>query len=290
MGAAQANTPLKPDTTYTLIVEMTSMTKPKKIGTGFELSGDSNRYSVFSDQATTTKQRLVRTWKSPTTYGALRYIWLYIDGPIDIGDQFAIHRVMLVEGNYTGEYSDGDTPGWKWTGAPYASISVGWPYTLESIAGKPVAEIKGGAVEAHPVNNIDVRRCSIYQYTLFDIPTNARASLNKTPGGLELVGAGRTSGGSNYFNLMRNTTSNSIVQTWSHLGASITGISGRDDGYLAYSSIDGFAFRGLTPTADLGTEFASNNSAVRALIFDRSHSQTTMEQVAAWLNNKYMVG
>ena len=35
-------------------------------------------------------------------------------------------------------YADGDTPGWRWTGTVGGSASVGYPYTLESIASKPV--------------------------------------------------------------------------------------------------------------------------------------------------------
>lgn len=287
MSPAQANTPLRPNTTYTLFVEMTSITKPKKIGTAFELNSDAGRYHVLSDQATTSKQRLVRTWTSPADLGTTRYIWFYVEGPMEIGDQFAIHRVMLVEGNYTGEYSDGNTPGWKWQGAQYASTSVGWPYTLESIVGKPVAELKGTAVESIPVN-VDVRQSSLYMYTPSTIPVNARASVNRADG-LEIFGSGRTSAGASYFSLMRNSSGNSVVQSWSHLGTSILATLGRDDGMLTYSSVEGFVFRGLPPITDPGVEFISNNSAVRALLFNRGHSQQTAESVIAWLKNKYMV-
>lgn len=40
-------------------------------------------------------------------------------------------------------YGDGNTPGWTWTGSANASESVGYPYTLESIAGRPTVEIFG---------------------------------------------------------------------------------------------------------------------------------------------------
>jgi hypothetical protein len=35
-------------------------------------------------------------------------------------------------------YVDGDTPGWRWLGTTGLSQSVGMPYTLEGIAGKPL--------------------------------------------------------------------------------------------------------------------------------------------------------
>lgn len=50
-----------------------------------------------------------------------------------------IAEVMVVSGEYTGPYCDGDTPGWRWTGTAGNSSSIGYPYTLESIAGPPLA-------------------------------------------------------------------------------------------------------------------------------------------------------
>lgn len=65
-----------------------------------------------------------------------------------VGDTFDMGDMMLVEGVYDGVYCDGDTPGWRWTGAAGVSESVGWPYTLDSIAGKPMASIEGDGVQA----------------------------------------------------------------------------------------------------------------------------------------------
>jgi len=36
-------------------------------------------------------------------------------------------------------FMESDTPGWRWTGTIYESQSVGYPYTLENIAGRPAA-------------------------------------------------------------------------------------------------------------------------------------------------------
>lgn len=48
----------------------------------------------------------------------------------------------------------GDTPGWRWRGAAGASESVGYPYTLEAIAGRPVwlAENVPAALTVYPLN------------------------------------------------------------------------------------------------------------------------------------------
>lgn len=53
------------------------------------------------------------------------------------GETYMMARAMIVPGAYLGDYCDGSTPGWKWLGAAGASESVGWPYTLESVAGRP---------------------------------------------------------------------------------------------------------------------------------------------------------
>lgn len=50
------------------------------------------------------------------------------------GDIFEFDSCMVVEGDYTGEYCDGDTLNWRWTGASGQSESVGYPYTVESLA------------------------------------------------------------------------------------------------------------------------------------------------------------
>lgn len=53
------------------------------------------------------------------------------------GDYLDVDGVMVTPGTALYPYADGDTPGWKWTGAAGASTSVGYPYTLEAIAGVP---------------------------------------------------------------------------------------------------------------------------------------------------------
>lgn len=54
-----------------------------------------------------------------------------------VGDVFRMARAMVVIGSYDGVYCDGNTPNWKWLGTPLLSESVGWPYTIASVAGAP---------------------------------------------------------------------------------------------------------------------------------------------------------
>ncbi|WP_206542998.1 hypothetical protein [Microbacterium testaceum] len=45
-------------------------------------------------------------------------------------------------------HCDGNTPGWKLLGTVGLSPAIGWPYTLDSVAGKPMASIEGDGVQA----------------------------------------------------------------------------------------------------------------------------------------------
>lgn len=60
---------------------------------------------------------------------------------VSAADQTVLATMLTVTPGSTPPptYVDGDTPGWKWTGATGVSASVGYPYTLESIAGGPLA-------------------------------------------------------------------------------------------------------------------------------------------------------
>jgi len=161
-----AGTVLKPNTLYTIVAEISPIGTARQIGTGIEFTGDTNRYQVYTTETSLRKQRLVRTWTSPATMGGVRYIWFFVSGTMNIGDQFAVHRVMLVEGNYTGPHSDGDTPGWRWDGAPHASPSVGYPYTLENIVGAPMLDLEGdnvqGLLSGDPLSDFTV-------YSVYDV-------------------------------------------------------------------------------------------------------------------------
>lgn len=58
------------------------------------------------------------------------------------GDTWSVTRVAASD-QILSVYCDGDTPGWRWLGTVGASPSVGYPYTLESIAGQPIAAWAG---------------------------------------------------------------------------------------------------------------------------------------------------
>jgi hypothetical protein len=61
-----------------------------------------------------------------------------------VAGSFLITNVIITENKPpAGGYADGSYPGWHWIGAAGSSESVGYPYTLESIAGAYAAQIIG---------------------------------------------------------------------------------------------------------------------------------------------------
>ncbi|WP_206542978.1 hypothetical protein [Microbacterium testaceum] len=66
-------------------------------------------------------------------------------GSFAAGEWIEATRARLVQGDAPLVYSGPDTPGWK---SRASGGSVGWPYTLDSIAGKPMASIEGDGVQA----------------------------------------------------------------------------------------------------------------------------------------------
>ena len=56
--------------------------------------------------------------------GSVSYFRLYNGAPAGNGDVWW-DNFMLVKGEYTGPYRDGDSPGWVWNGTAHGSTSQG---------------------------------------------------------------------------------------------------------------------------------------------------------------------
>lgn len=66
-----------------------------------------------------------------------------IDG-VTVGMTMDISHAMAVLGTHPDlAYADGDVPGWAWIGTVHGSISTGFPYTLEQIAGSRLVSVQG---------------------------------------------------------------------------------------------------------------------------------------------------
>lgn len=59
------------------------------------------------------------------------------------GGSFLIANAMVISGDVDSDFFDGSMPQCKWDGSVGASSSVGYPYTIGSIAGKPKFDYEG---------------------------------------------------------------------------------------------------------------------------------------------------
>jgi hypothetical protein len=112
-------------------------------------------------------------------------------------------NIMIVEGDYQGDYIDGTMPFSKWTGTVNNSVSVGYPAQLFDIAGKPsLDQIGAGTTTSTTVDGFAARTLyAVYEVTdinggswqvpfyygqapsnnAFTLQTNAAGSVNISP-------------------------------------------------------------------------------------------------------------
>lgn len=109
------------------------------------------------ENSPTTPTLTAGTWtriSTTITVGAGQSTWVgaFIGiqartGSPQAGDTFQLTGLRITAGtdsiSLDGQYMDGNVPGWRWVGTPDASESVGYPYTLESIAGTSIVSISG---------------------------------------------------------------------------------------------------------------------------------------------------
>lgn len=222
------------------------------------------------------------------------------------GFEFKLGPNMGVVGSGLPEvFSDGNTPGWKWLGTPGHSTSAGYPYTLESIAGKPLHDRSN--VTAGTSLSVNVGQ----DMTIYSVCSDT--SPQTTAGFYEGYGpSGRA------FRTMFDYTNNTRL----HFGrftandTVLNVIISPSDSFTAGTNIVASAFKNntneirafvnnspITTTApDANNTYRNINSVVvgtrdnitnadlvtqRLLIYPSFHNTETMRQVQAWLARKY---
>lgn len=212
--------------------------------------------------------------------------WLPVDGWMDVAE------CMIVKGWYDGDYVDGSFPGWQWAGTAAASESAGYPYTLESIAGRPLADLTApGTVGFSTPLTVGGPR-SLYSVHTAPLGASTRtARILYTNPTFEL---GRSSAGPQFFSLVNasaaplysvtddtaptvlcGTVDATGFQTLSHISPSAPFTRLTKQG--AAASISG----GGTLTVPTGAP------VVRALAYGQAHDDATSRRITAWLARRY---
>ncbi|MES2631242.1 MAG: hypothetical protein V4611_04780 [Patescibacteria group bacterium] len=266
-----------------------------------------------------------------SNYKYLRTVGNYSSATPDgaIGDQIW-HSGLIVTINQPlpEVFCDGNTPGWKWLGTAGNSLSVGWPYMLESVTGKPMTDLTGndviGTISGNAFDPFTV-------YHVYDATAPAAVWTTLwTVYGSDGVAGWATTGGMSYGRrngLADNSYSHSRFGTGAANNQSAVGTSataprrgftqGRhiaaqtvtfgvsvascttmidglaDDTIGNLSKGTGIGRTGLKVRSGAasteGPDGLAQATPIRTLYFPGDHSRSMRVAVAKWLGNKYGV-
>lgn len=202
-------------------------------------------------------------------------------------------------------YYDGNTPGWRWTGAANLSESVGYPYTLESIAGQPLASLSAAGSSA-PLGLDAYEGRTLYAvHDVIDTASNLAtiATIGNTSGsgtGRMTIRTGSTGGST--IELRTETIGGSVVfsnrSAVRTVGRHVT--SGAINQGLTAPTVTVDGVGGSTPTLTPGQGFYTgelcllwlpmadaSNVPIFAAAYRGEHDAETRKRITAWLARKY---
>lgn len=211
------------------------------------------------------------------------------------GNTLEVGRPYVYEGaTLPPVMTDGDTPGWRWLGTVQGSESVGYPYTLESIAGVPYAQPLGAmgalaAPAAIAAKNKMLGRTIYVAATVNPGVLNAAASIRDAAATsrLSLSVDTNTYGVAKPEALPDVTASAGLVTA----GIRVVAVTVPDGLAHVRHSRDAANFvQSVIPNAGAGISwnvYATSGSAIQSLFYDRPHSDETIKRISAWLARKY---
>lgn len=265
-------------------------------------------YNSVAGQVGTGRWQEVRVaWSTTDEVGIRAEVRLTASGlPATL---FMVTKLMIVDDLATlpEAYSDGDTPGWIWLGAQGTSQSVGYPYTLKSVAGiDPYLEAYGteitsrsdaiGPTEDRTLFSVyDISALSLYP-TLGALrnadDTNQATilyghnTIDRIFGRVQLTGSNVQdlsvqAGGvrTNGRHVGGITTSNNV------LSMNVFGTSLLSAGLKSTSGTISASLR--HPVNQLGAASTSNSNPVYSVAYRGNFPAANRDAVVAWLANKY---
>lgn len=204
---------------------------------------------------------------------------------------------MAVQSDTTPDFGDGNTPGWRWTGTPGQSESVGYPYTLESFAGKPWADLSGaGNIPLDDSKSLE----GLTIYTAFEKLTALAAweGLSVT-GAATIFSIGLSGATSNVMHMrldspdgVFNATSSSAAVIGKYVFAHTLsdGITARRlyrNGTLVFGPQAVTPGTGLVRSTFNMAGPSVNWTPYRSLLYRGEHNPQTVAQISAWLARQY---
>lgn len=215
--------------------------------------------------------------------------------------------IAVIDSEAPLEYADGDTPGWKWLATPHESASVGYAYTLESIAGKPLNDLK----DVTPGTQIAIAagtNITIYQVCSDATPTGTQGifegydnaglrvmrSMFDYNAGTHIIA--ELSNATDAYPLSLGGASepwltqgkNIAASSWAYQNGAFSFLMNGGN-FLQRPHNSSKVYRGLA-TLKVGTRDNTANADLitdRFLVYGSVHGEQTMRQVQAWLARKY---
>jgi hypothetical protein len=251
--------------------------------------------------AGTQKLRLTFTVDTWATSGFIEFFnGAYVGG----GDVWW-DDIMVVEGNYTGDYVDGAKPLAKWNGTADASTSVGYPQQFLDIAGKPALDQAGvgntpttvapgfAARTFYAVYEVNDNTLGSWQVPFsygiayssegFTLQTSSVGVATMSPRADFATGGGSTNAGMNHANA-RATGRIHVVSAAFNEGLTLwTGsANGSADGTRVLNSgTVGWTSHRISVASPAG------NRGIRGLVFWGEHDRATRLAMMRYLGNKY---
>lgn len=298
---------LKVNTRYTIVVWVRSSFSILGNATNFWFPGNTPTGGASRTPTPNQWERFVWNGLSPALSGAPTEIFLQFRGTgaiPQVGATLDVTMFEMYEGDYTGAaHQDGDTPGWQWTGTAGASESVGYPYTLESIAGTLLASVTTAGGSAPLTLGAFEGRTLYLVHDVVDTSANlmSLASIGSSisaGGGTMVI---RTGSASSVYLENRPQTNNGTpifvdAAGARTIGRHVSSATASSGAISASICVDGGTITTLAltpgtgftpnPLLNLATVTASD-VPIYAVAYRGEHDAATRTRVTAWLARQY---
>lgn len=224
---------------------------------------------------------------------------------VAVGTTLDVTGLMIIDDLLPPTHVDGETPGWRWTGTVGASESVGYPYTLEGVAGAPPIVLPGGA----GMTSTDLPGATATSgRTLYAV--HSVDSLVNTPSVARIGDPGGSSrrlrfsyapgDGGDGSMVMFEPGGSAISATATipgarSLGRHVVAMVLEDGAATATVNLDGGLDYSLAVPADkqsfvdltVSAHHSVDSRTVHAVAYPKAHPLATRRQVTAWLARRY---
>jgi hypothetical protein len=232
--------------------------------------------------------------------GATNFLRVYGGTAAGNGDSWW-DDLMLVEGDYTGDYIDGTKPFSKWDGTAHASTSVGYPPQFLDIAGKPELDLDSstttltlpdtlGLTEARTFYTVYVTTQDITS-GVFSILTYGSTALNDTvPNSFLTLRQEASAGPANIVRVRRTLGAGpQALNAFGGINVTCWGMDGSGNLFLqnGNNTEQAEVFPVSVPHQKIMYTTSGYHTHTRTIMYRGQHDLATRAAISRYLGNKY---